>query len=803
MRIAALATGLVMLAAAPTPAQGLYDLDTIRTIHLTFQQSNWWQQLENNYNARNYIRANLIMDGTLYPDVGVRFRGNSSFWGLTSGQQKNPFEISMDHYVPDQELLGYETINLNNNFLDPTFVREVMAYEIEREYMPAPKSCYVWLKLNEVDWGLYINTQQVNKDMIKEWFPSKDGNRYRGERDNLGSNANATAFVNLGSTPTLYQRGFQLKSTGSPNPWVDLRDTARVLNATSPEVLPSVLPDELDVDNVLWFLAATNTLLFIDNYVGRYCHNFYLYHDLYHGRISLMPWDQNSAWGGYADPGQSVTSLHTISPYYAYSRSGGKRPLMTRTMAVPMWRQRYDHHMRTIVKEHCNWAHMSNRISELQAFIDDAVQNDPNPLYSYQQFTSNVNQTVTVRASWGSSTVPGLEQMIAGRESVLLAHPTVGLEGPTISGLKHTPAKPQPGAQTFVVATIGGTVGVANPVVYYRTRGAFSTTPMFDDGLHGDGQAGDGEYGGTVPGFPAGSIVDYYVGANSSAPAGAVSFEPSTAGHQPPSYLVSAGTLIVLNELLADNSSGDVDEFGEYEDWVEIYNRDTTAYDLSGHYLSDDLSEPAKWQFPAGTTVPAGGHVRVWCDDNTAQGPLHTNFKLSKDGEQVGLFDTEANGNALLDIIVFGQQKEDRSFGRVSDGGGLWFYIYTPSGNAPLFGPGREAIRYDARRKGSPLNFDLKFSGSVQAGAIASFDFTGGPPSSAAFMLISGGPGYFPLPPYGPLGISPVGLAALPLALDANGSASVPLGVPAGIQGLTVHAQGLAADFSNALTVRF
>ena len=802
MRLPTLAVCLAALATSAPRAQELYDLETIRTLDLSFTQSNWWQQLENNYSARNYIRATLTVDGTVYPDVGVRFRGNSSYWGLPSSSQKKPFEISMDEYVPGQDLMGYKTINLNNNFLDPTFVREVMAYEIERSYMPAPKSCYAWLKLNGSDWGLYINTQQVNKDLIQEWFASDDGNRYRGERTNLGSGANSTAFVNLGSNPTLYQRGFQLKSTGSLNPWVDLRDAAQVLNATSAENLPALLPDELDVDNVLWFLAASNTLLFIDSYIGRYCHNFYVYQDLYHDRLSLIPWDQNSAWGGYPDPGQSTTTLYTISPYYAYSGSGAKRPLMTRLMAVPRWRQRYDHHLRTIVAEHCNWAHMSNRISELQAFIDDAVRNDPNMIYTYQQFGSNVTQPVTTTYS-GGRVVPGLRPTIQGREAVLTSHATIGLAGPSISGLKHTPANPQPGAQTFVVATIGGTVGVANPVVYYRTRGAFSTTPMFDDGLHGDGQAGDGEYGGTVPGFPAGSIVDYYVGANSSAPANAVSFEPSTAGHQPPSYLVSAGTLIVLNELLADNGSGDVDEFGEYEDWVEIYNRDTTAYDLSGHYLSDDLSEPAKWQFPAGTTVPAGGHIRVWCDDNTAQGPLHTNFKLSKDGEQVGLFDTEANGNALLDIIVFGQQKEDRSFGRVSDGGGLWFYIYTPSGNAPLFGPGREAIRYDARRKGSPLNFDLKFSGSVQAGAIASFDFTGGPPSSAAFMLISGGPGYFPLPPYGPLGISPVGLAALPLALDANGSASVPLGVPAGIQGLTVHAQGLATDFSNALTVRF
>ena len=70
---------------------------------------------------------------------------------------------------------------------------------------------------------------------------------------------------------------------------------------------------------------------------------------------------------------------------------------------------------------------------------------------------------------------------------------------------------------------------------------------------------------------------------------------------------------LVINELMASNSSIIQDPQGQYDDWIEIYNDDSSPIDVSGMYLTDDLDNPTKWQFPASTTIPAGGYILVLC----------------------------------------------------------------------------------------------------------------------------------------------------------------------------------------------
>jgi hypothetical protein len=133
---------------------------------------------------------------------------------------------------------------------------------------------------------------------------------------------------------------------------------------------------------------------------------------------------------------------------------------------------------------------------------------------------------------------------------------------------------------------------------------------------------------------------------------------------------------------LADNETVNQDEAGEYEDWLELYNRGAVTATLDGMYLTDDLGEPGKWQLPAGTSIPPGGYLLIWCDGDLGQGPLHADFKLSRHGEEIGLFADDAHGNVPLDMIVFGPQQDDISYGRKPDGADTWEYLESPSPEA-------------------------------------------------------------------------------------------------------------------------
>jgi len=137
------------------------------------------------------------------------------------------------------------------------------------------------------------------------------------------------------------------------------------------------------------------------------------------------------------------------------------------------------------------------------------------------------------------------------------------------------------------------------------------------------------------------------------------------------------GISLVINELMASNSNTIQDPQGQYDDWIEIYNNDSGPIDVSGMYLTDNLDNPTKWQFPASTTIAAGDYILIWADGDAADSGLHANFKLNADGEEIGFFDID--GTTLIDSITFGEQTGDVSYGRFPDASDNWYLFATPT----------------------------------------------------------------------------------------------------------------------------
>ncbi len=135
---------------------------------------------------------------------------------------------------------------------------------------------------------------------------------------------------------------------------------------------------------------------------------------------------------------------------------------------------------------------------------------------------------------------------------------------------------------------------------------------------------------------------------------------------------------IFINEFMAVNTKTIKDEANQYDDWIELYNAADTSVNLSSYYLSDKFSITNKWKFPAITILPKE-FLLIWCDDDTLQGPLHVNFKLSSSGEQLALFMPDGK---ILDSLSFGIQYADTSFGRFPDGTNNWKYMPMPTPGA-------------------------------------------------------------------------------------------------------------------------
>ena len=133
--------------------------------------------------------------------------------------------------------------------------------------------------------------------------------------------------------------------------------------------------------------------------------------------------------------------------------------------------------------------------------------------------------------------------------------------------------------------------------------------------------------------------------------------------------------LPVINELMASNSGSVRDFEDDSEDWIELYNPFDQAVDLSGLYLSDDSEDLTKWAFPENTIIPAQGYLLVFASgkDGVYDGEYHTNFSLSKDGEEVVL--TDSDGKTILEQLPKIEIPRDYTYGRHQDGGQTWGYF--------------------------------------------------------------------------------------------------------------------------------
>jgi gliding motility-associated-like protein len=163
---------------------------------------------------------------------------------------------------------------------------------------------------------------------------------------------------------------------------------------------------------------------------------------------------------------------------------------------------------------------------------------------------------------------------------------------------------------------------------------------------------------------------------------------------------------VVVNEVCASNLSSVTDNFGEYEDWFELYNTSAGAVDISGWWVSNRAGNPLKWQIPAGTVIPANGWQLIWASKRniTAGANIHASFNLNQTEEDHVLL-SDASGT-LVDDFTFdlsSRTKVGHSRCRATDGVGAWSLCGTPTPGAANAGVITEYLARPTMSPGSGI----------------------------------------------------------------------------------------------------
>ena len=441
--------------AAETP---LFTTTALRTLFLTFESADWEKELEDFNNTDVEIPATLVVDGRTYRDIGVHFRGASSFMMVPAGSKRS-LNLSLDFVHPDQTLLGHRTLNLLNANDDPSFLHSALYSHVVRQYIAAPQVAFARVVINGENWGVYPLAEQFNKDFVKSRYDTTKGARWKVGGSPMGRGG----FTYLGEDLVAYKRAYEIKTKDDAASWEKLIRVCRLLEETPPEKLEAALAPHLEIDTALRFLALDVVFANADGFWTR-ASDYSIAEDA-QGRLRVIPHDMNETFsfgggpgggrggfpGGRGGPGGSDrrdsprpeprggndATPPAFAPGSAAPGRGGfggppgagrggpeldpfaaeKNPnatLALKLLAVPALRVRYATYVREMAATWLDWQRLGPVAGALHDLIAPEIARDTKKLVTTEAFAASL-----------SGDARSLKSFADQRRAFLLAHPEV------------------------------------------------------------------------------------------------------------------------------------------------------------------------------------------------------------------------------------------------------------------------------------------------------------------------------------------------------------------------------------------
>ncbi len=390
-------------AAAPNPATGTPDqffgLDKVYTIHLTLTAAEY-SKLEpagpsmarpgvtgdDRYPSSS---AMLEFEGKPFGKIDLRYKGNSSYrsGGLLKRPIKIEFQTNGDAKEKARTFFGMSKINLNNNAMDQSQMREALGYDIFREEnVPAARTAFAKVYLTVAGTydnqyaGLYTIVEQIDQDFFKDRFGKKAGPVVKPE--------GLSGMPYLGDDWNSYLVPYGAKSSDKIDPEDAKRFIAfvRFVKQASDEDFAKTIAEYVDVNEFLHFLAVEVATVNLDSPLG-FNHNYYITINPKTRKVTWIPWDLNLAFGGFGGGrggnGNAPQDLSVTKP-----TAQGQFPLADRILAVPEYQKQYDAIFRNLVTKNFTVARLGAQMDRIAAAIGPAVKLDA--AVSQTQFERNL-----------------------------------------------------------------------------------------------------------------------------------------------------------------------------------------------------------------------------------------------------------------------------------------------------------------------------------------------------------------------------------------------------------------------------
>ena len=637
----------------------VYDESELAVIHITVDPEDLEWMYDNvesdSIHPATIQFQNAYLDETI-DSIGFRLRGNTS-----RNAAKKSFKIDFNHFISGRDFYDVEKLNLNGEHNDPSIIRSKLCWDFYQNIgMASSRASHAVLYINEEYFGLYISIEHIDDRFLSKNFENDNGN--------LWKCIWPADLTYRGNDPEDYHpyysetRPYDLKTNEDQYDYSKLARLIRIIHNT-----PDSLDMVLNIKTTLQYFAMNILTGSWDDY--RFLrNNFYLYHNPDNDLIHWIPYDYDNSFG----IDWFNIDWSNIDPYEYAVIDGDGRPLTEYLFSQVRYRNLFSHFLEFYNEQLFDLDSMYQKLNYYVDFLYNAAQYDT---YRTLDYGFSFNDFLN---SYGSDfenahVKQGILEFIASRKEALTNQIVFSGNDPII----------YEGAIEDDVIFVGETVSIRTAIFgdimnadfFYKheNEDEWSSATLTHQPITNSKHVEDHDRWIVELSFEQTGRYDWYIFTSNN----------STYDKFPIYDYKSFEVLDVvdnqtvwINELLAKNEAVNVDETGEYDDWIELWNYDQAEVDLANHYLTDKRDNLTKWQFPdSAAQIFPDEFMLIWCDEDQEDGGLHTNFKLSSGGEFLAL--VHPDGETIIDSISFPSQAEDISYGRIlsSDFQYEWDYL--------------------------------------------------------------------------------------------------------------------------------
>ena len=402
----------------PEYAQKIFGQEII-SVEILADEKEWGDMIQN-ANKENFIKADVIVNGTSFKNVGIRPKGNSSLNQVTAlKSERYSLRLKFDEYVTDQTCFGLDSFVLNNMITDNSYMKEYLSYDLMKDIgIQTPYFGYATIKVNSVNSGLYLAVETYGKSYETRINGNTSGKMYNVKSMDMAKNdknqnpeaPQAPPQENNdqkkrnqppgGNSPMMQRetKGGDLKYTDDDiSSYSNIFDNVvgKATNSDFKKIIKALknlsegndLEKYFDIDSTLKYLAAHTFVVNLDSYSSSMAQNYYLYE--YKSKITVLPWDYNMAWGGFqSKDSSSVVNFPIDTPVSGVEMSD--RPLINQLLSNPDYLEKYHEYLANILDSYFDNGKLEAKIDELNNRISKLVKEDPTKFCTFEEYKKSV-----------------------------------------------------------------------------------------------------------------------------------------------------------------------------------------------------------------------------------------------------------------------------------------------------------------------------------------------------------------------------------------------------------------------------